>query len=204
MSQQINLYNPLLKKRKVGFSSLSLLRSMLLLAACGILVFSYLSESVARLRIQSSDASKKLVETQETLTRIGLQFPPRQKSRALEEEVKRMEGELRDHEAAIAFLRSAGVSPEEAGYSEYMRAFARQIVNGIWLTAFSIDGKKLTIDGRALSEELVPRYLNRLKQEPVMTGYSLDKLEMRLPKTTDPNKAPGYIEFSIISSKDSK
>ena len=52
------------------------------------------------------------------------------------------------------------------------RAFSRQHVEGVWLTAFDIaaGGSDLTIAGRAVSADLIPAYLQRLNKEAPMQG----------------------------------
>ncbi|NNM81651.1 MAG: PilN domain-containing protein [Burkholderiales bacterium] len=201
MKPQINLYNPGLQKGRPGFSARSLLISLSLLATGGFLFHSYTYLSVSHLRMQDRTTTEQLETARAKLASVTRQFPPGKKSRELEEQVGDLQRQLRDHEAAISFLKKAGMSPGEAGFSEYMQAFARRVVNGLWITAFTIDGDKLVIEGRALDEDLVPKFIDRLKLEPVMAGYRLDKLEMHLPKNVEPGKAPRYIEFSILSSK---
>ena len=201
MKPQINLYNPGLQRGRHGFSARSLLISLSLLSAGGFLFYSYTYLSVSHLRMQDKATTDQLGKARAKLASVSRQYPPGKKSRELEEQVGNLQKELRDHEAAISFLKKAGMSPGEAGFSEYMQAFARRIVNGLWITAFTVDGDKLVIEGRALDEDLVPKFIDRLKQEPVMTGYRLEKLEMHLPKNVDPGKAPWFIEFSILSSK---
>jgi hypothetical protein len=93
-----------------------------------------------------------------------------------------------------------------------LRAFSRQILNGVWLTGFSIHGagSEIGLQGRAMQPELVPAYISRLKREPVMQGKSFATLEMQLPLADQAGKGDpatarqrvpaGYIEFSLQSS----
>ena len=100
------------------------------------------------------------------------------------------------------------------GYSEYMRAFARQSVNGLWLTGFTMQGAGAEIElrGRTLQPELVPAYLGRLRDEAVMKGKSFATLAMGLPEKLETAQGEGrasaaeaaekapYIEFTLRSS----
>ncbi len=99
------------------------------------------------------------------------------------------------------------------GYAEYMRAFSRQIVPGLWLTGFAIHGagSEVAIQGRALHPELVPSYLDHLKREASMHGKSFSTLEMQRPMvepgtasdndTTPRQLVPaGYVEFQLQSA----
>jgi hypothetical protein len=88
------------------------------------------------------------------------------------------------------------------GYSEYMRAFARQVVSGLWLSGFDIigDGTQMSLSGGVVNPQLVPSYIQRLNKEKVMKGKTFASLQMQQPKAI-PNKAPvtTYVEFSMQS-----
>ena len=96
------------------------------------------------------------------------------------------------------------------GYSEYLRAFARQITTGIWLTGLDIigPGSEINLRGRALQAEALPAYINRLKSEPVMLGKTFSMLEMQVPSVDTEIKddkgskvmksgLASFIEFSL-------
>jgi len=85
-----------------------------------------------------------------------------------------------------------------AGYSEYLRAFARQTVQGLWLTSIQIadGGAQLTMGGRALQADLVPVLIGRLKQESVLRGRPLEALA--ITKSTA-GKARSIVEFTVTS-----
>jgi hypothetical protein len=86
------------------------------------------------------------------------------------------------------------------GYSEYLRAFARQTVQGLWLTSIQIaeGGGQLTMSGRALQADLVPVLIGRLKQESVLRGRPLEGLAIT---RSTAGKAPGraIVEFTVTS-----
>ena len=83
-----------------------------------------------------------------------------------------------------------------------MEAFARQTLNGLWLTGFSIDGDatQMSLSGAALSPELVPGYIMRLNNEKVMRGKTFASLQMQLPKVDAGKPATTkYLEFNLQS-----
>ena len=101
------------------------------------------------------------------------------------------------------------------GIAEYLRAFSRQSVNGLWLTGFTIVGNgELEIRGRVLSPDLVPSYIQRLNREQVLAGRSFARLEMTRPKpepVTDKGKdakkaarMPRFLEFSLATTDAAK
>lgn len=99
----------------------------------------------------------------------------------------------------IDTLKSGAVG-NTSGYSQYLRAFARQTVQGLWLTGFSIQGDAayLSLSGGVLNPELLPAYVQRLGKEPVMQGKSFGSLQMQRNEDGGEN-SPRYIEFSLQS-----
>ncbi|MDB5762632.1 MAG: putative Mannose-sensitive agglutinin biosis protein MshI, partial [Herminiimonas sp.] len=128
-----------------------------------------------------------------------------QKSRELEEQVKKAEAEMLALKQVFDILQKGDIGNTK-GYSGYLRAFSRQIFDGVWLTGLDIigAGNEIALQGRALQPELVPAYMTRLKNEPVMQGKSFGTLEMQTPKASKGDPATdksgthaGYIEFSL-------
>jgi hypothetical protein len=83
-----------------------------------------------------------------------------------------------------------------------MRAFARQSVNGLWLTAFDIvgDGAQMSLGGAVVSPQLVPSYIQRLGRERVMHGKTFSTLQMQQPKKDGDRIVPRYVEFNLRSA----
>jgi len=83
-----------------------------------------------------------------------------------------------------------------------MRAFARQSVSGLWLTGFEIngDGAQMSLQGATAGPQLLPAYIQRLSQEPVMKGKSFATLRMAQPKeVADKSVVRSYVEFNLQS-----
>jgi hypothetical protein len=83
-----------------------------------------------------------------------------------------------------------------------MRAFAKQSLNGLWLTSFSIDSRseQLNISGRTLQSELVPEFIARLSNEPALKGKLFSALNMSLPKVTGMVNATTNISAPVAAS----
>ncbi|HEV2610410.1 MAG TPA: PilN domain-containing protein [Noviherbaspirillum sp.] len=220
MSQQINLFNPIFLKQKKHFSAVTMAQAlgMILLGSC--LLAGYTNYRVSGLAREAEATSTQLASVKSTLSKIDAQFGPRQKSGTLEAQVKVAESEVAVLQKVADILRK-GEFGNENGYSEYMRAFARQSLSGVWLTGFTISGagSEITLQGRALQAELVPAYITRLKREPSLQGKTFAVLEMQSPiievpaggahggsanaasATAGQMKTPGYIDFSLRSSE---
>jgi len=209
MSQQINLFNPIFLKQEKQFSALTMVQALGIILVCGILLTLYTRYELGRLQAQQEAIAAQVQLAQDQLAKVTVEYGPRKKDPALALQLHRTERELQSLQQ-ISDVMLKGEFGNTKGYSEYMRAFARQITGGIWLTGFTIQGagNDISIQGSALRPDEVPAYLNRLKREPVMAGASFATLEMQLPKpvegkngTADKQPAvPPYIDFSLHSS----
>lgn len=210
MSQQINLFNPIFLKQKKYFSAITMAQALGLILAGSLVLTGYTSYRVSRLGSHAALTTAQLTTAQAQLDKLKGYSGTREKNKTLEDDVQRAEAQLKSLRQVFETL-DKGELGNTKGYSEYLRAFARQIPSGIWLTGFSIHGAgaEIGLQGRALQPDLVPAYINRLKQEPVMQGKSFATLEMQMPevdqgdkdKVASPRKiSAAYIEFSLRSS----
>jgi len=211
MSQQINLFNPAFQKQKTPLSAQTISYVLGLILAGSIVLFAYSAYQAWTLSQQAAGVSAQLESTQQQLNQVNAQMVPRKKNQALEDEVNRVQTEHDALERAMGRLQNDEFGNRK-GYSAYMRAFARQRVDGLWLTGFSIDGagNAIGIQGRTLQPELVPAFMKRLGQEPVMQGKSFAVLDMHEPKQEaegstgagEARKKAGldYLEFDLRSA----
>ncbi len=210
MSQQINLYNPIFLKKKKYFSAFTMLEALglILLGALGF--YAYASYQVSALNAQSKQTDKQLADIQNRLLKLGETFKPGQQSQQLQNEIARIKAQLESREQVVGVLQGGGIG-NRLGYSGYLRALARQDMEGVWLTGFTISGatNQMSIDGRSLKPEDVPVYIRRLSREALMRGRTFAALEISSPKpvATSPilataAKLPQYIEFSLRSGEE--
>ena len=204
MSQQINLYNPILLQQKKIFSARAMAQALVVLVL-GILVFyGYARYQVANLQSASSVSEKRLENAQARFGRLAQQYSPRVKSAALDQQINQVETDLKTLTQTQAALKQNGAL-DSGGFSPYFQAMARQIVDGLWLTGIMVTRGDMRISGRALKPELVPTYIRRLGAEPAMRGRQFSTLEMRQPSSPEtqegkPGVAPTFIEFSLQSA----
>lgn len=211
MSQQINLFNPIFLKKKKYLSAVTMAQALGLILLGTILFSVYAEYQLSSLSSQATATSAQLKTAQAQLAKVNSTYVTHQKSKQLEAEVQKAETGLRQQQQVFNAVQ-AGAFGNRQGYSEYFRAFSRQIVNGLWLTGFTIygAGAEIQIQGRALQPALVPAYITRLKQEPALQGKSFSTLEMQVPqveRAVKDDAAGGkqigptpYIEFSLQSS----
>ncbi len=216
MSQQINLFNPIFLREKKHFSAKTMGQGLGLIVVCTLLLFGYSRYQVWKLSQEATKVSAQLKQAQQQLASVTGAFVARKKDLQLEEQAKRAQQEVEAMQQAFARLRGEEFGTQK-GYSDYLRAFSRQIVSGVWLTGFSIEGggNAIGIQGAALTPELIPGYMNRLKREPVLQGKSFATFEIRQPKEVEQKPAevvagkkekkesapvsPTYVEFDLRS-----
>lgn len=211
MSQQINLFDPRFRKRKPVPSAALLVQCVgLALLAAGA-VYYYYRHQVDGVTEELRAGQVLLKAERSYADRLKGESATKKKDTRLDAEIARLEAEFKQSKENMEALRS-GVLGDQQGFAEYLRAFARRAVNGLWLTGFTIAGSggEITIRGRVLAAELLPAYIQRLNQEKIFRGRVFSTLEMHQPrpeavepKAKDDKKkaaAPRFLEFSLYST----
>ncbi len=181
MSQQINLLDAGIRRPKFSFTSAAaMLYGIGIAVAAVALAAAYEGNRLRAVeaRAQAVDqAYKDATAQREKLMAAQIQQKP---NAALEAEVAALAAQLKSRQEVMASLTS-GVVGNTGGFSEYLRAFSRQSVDGVWLTRFDIAGNELAIQGRALSADRVANFLRRLNNERVMQGRPLASVRISQP-----------------------
>lgn len=209
MSQQINLYNPLLRKQKKPFSARSIAITLGVLALALGAFYAVAVVQTRQAETLARDYRQQVASQRDQLVKLTKQLSPQSRSQALEAEVARLESEVQARQAVLGAL-STGELGNTAGFSEFFAAFARRTLPGIWLTGVVLgdSGNDLQVSGRALRPDLVPTYLKALNGEPAMRGRRVT--EMKLAAKTLPPPAPGakaqpgperFIEFTLTAPR---
>lgn len=214
MSQQINLFNPIFLKQKKYFSAVTMAQALGLVLVGSLMVSAYANYQLSLLKNDAQAAKAQLAQVQGQLNKVNAAYAPRQKSKAIDDELRKTESDIASLQQVFDVLQK-GEFGNTKGYAEYLRAFSRQIVNGVWLTGFNLvgAGSEIALQGRALQPDLVPAYISRLRREPVLQGTSFAALDMKAGQDERNDKgqpaadrqpqqasqAP-YIEFSLQSA----
>lgn len=205
MSQQINLFNPIFMKQRKYFSLLTMLQALGMIAAGSLLFYGYALYQVDQLAGQAAESTKRHDAEQARLARLAAEFSPQHANQLSQGEAQQLEKVFAEQTVLIEALKS-GVAGNTTGYSEYMRAFARQVLPGLWLTGFRVagDAAHISLKGHVTSPELLPAYIQKLGREPIMQGRNFSNLKMQQPET-DAAKGgakPRYVSFELSSNPD--
>jgi hypothetical protein len=184
MSQQINLLNPALIKQKDFFNSNNIAMMLGLLSILMLGYYSYAKNELSLLIKQRSQAAESLSAAQAQLKQSALLHAPHAPNKALINQIMQLEQKESMQQQILQTVNLSSATPGK-GYAALMRAFAKQSLDGLWLTGFSFDNatEKLNISGRTLQADLVPEYISQLSKEPALKGKMFSVLNMSLPKT---------------------
>lgn len=203
MSQQINLLNTALIKRKDFLNAHNIAITLGLFCACLLGYYGYMQQSLQSLSTKRAEAAEKLATVQAALKETTLLHAPRTPSQALQDEIVKLEQKKTMQQQILQTVNQSWATPEK-GYAALMRAFAEQRVEGLWLTSFSIDSKseRLNISGRAMAADLIPEYIAHLGSAPALKGKLFSALNINLPQTS-PNNQTGNQTNNQVSAQSS-
>lgn len=194
--QQVNLYQPILRKQKKIFSAVTMLEICAIFVVGLLAIYAYglwqgqaLRQEAQRLQSQRRASARRL----ESLSRQASRGVP---STILQHRRQHLEAVLARRQQALGLLRGRSVG-NTRGFAGSFRGLARQRIKGLWLTGVSIDdgGDQITLVGRTYSDRLVPRYLQLLGKEPSFRGTDFRKVMLKRDK-----KHARLIDFRLSTS----
>ncbi|MGH8640124.1 MAG: PilN domain-containing protein [Burkholderiales bacterium] len=213
MSQNINLLGPAFRRQRRALTLATVVQCFGVTLAAMLAYHLVLQHQASGLTAELRTAEGLLGSQRNYVEKLKGKPAAVKPDAQLEAEVGRLEGELKTAQEAVETLQGGRLGSQQ-GFAEYLRAFSRQSLNGLWLTGFSIAGNgELEIRGRVLSPDLVPSYIQRLNREQVLAGRSFARLEMSRPKpepapaapakdkgsAAAPAALPRYLDFSLAT-----
>lgn len=194
MRQQVNLYQPILRREKKVFSASALVISLGVVIA-GLVLTSALMLWGQRLQGEELRAlERQKRNAQARVSELEARYQPPASSEALQGEVQRLRAELSAKEQFLERFEPASVSFGD-GFGPWLEGLSRQIFDGIWLNRFSLYGAgHINLSGGALQPENVPRLIQRLGQEPAFQGRHFRQLRV---ERTGESREP--ISFTLTS-----
>lgn len=194
MSAQINLYHErYLKQREWLTLTHVVAATVALLVALGAAAGWAWRDAAAR-QTEAAAAEARLKAVKDETAAVAGRKPSAQ----LAAEIAGAEALLARREQIVKLLEG-GVIGNTAGFSDYLRGFARQAPDGLWLTGFTIGsgGKDMEIRGRMLNGTALPEYIRRLGSEKAFQGRSFAALTLN---RADAQPAPAAAAAGAASS----
>lgn len=195
MKQQINLYRPIFRKQQKKFSSLAMLQAGGAVVVGIAALYGVMLWQASAARSELKQVERQLAIASKRLQEASQKFGPGAKSQLLEDQVTQLEKQVAAR-LQVRELLSRGLFSNTTGFSEFFVAFARQHVNGVWLTGFDIvgAGESMRLQGRTVDPAQVPRYVQRLSAERSLAGREFQVFTLSRPEPTGEERQP-YIEF---------
>jgi len=200
VSQQINLFNPQFLKQKKYFSALTMTQALGLLVLGLAAFYGFALWQDLSLARQTAESERTYEQQKQQFAKLTADLGPQRRETSLDQALRNTEDAIASRQALLRELQT-GVMGDSAGYSEYLRAFARQTVQGLWLTSIQIaqGGAQLTMSGRALEADLVPVLIGRLKQESVLRGRPLEALAITQSAAAGKGAGRTIVDFTVTS-----
>lgn len=186
MTQQINLFNPGLKKKKSWATATTMLVLMVVTLIALSVYGAMLNRKVRAAEDRAAVTAAEVKKIRDQLVREAAAVR-QEPSRALADEVARLEQAANVRQQIVSRLLGSEVGSVD-GFWRYLAALARQRTPGVWLTGVSLSGVgsgDVFISGRALSPELLPQYIQVLNGEEALRGKVINEMKMA-ERTADP------------------
>ena len=199
MIQQVNLFHPIFRKQQKKFSAKAMLQAGVAVLAGIALMYALTWWRLDVLRRQVREVDRQQAAAASRITNIGRDFPLRQATPALAARLRRLQERVAASRHAYRILQHEHFG-STGGYSGYLIAFARQHVPGLWLTGLHIagTGQHMTLEGRSMLPDLVPRYLQRLSTEKTLAGTDFAVFRITRPRRPSGKGAlEPYVDFII-------
>lgn len=186
MTQQINLYNPALRIRREWLTGKWLLNGIGILAVLLGLYGGAVRWENQKLAEEASRSGAELGQRQAELARLNEELAQRKVDRETEALLLRAEAALQGRERVREALESGALGSSE-GFAEFLRAFARQAQDGLWMVALQMaeGGRNITLEGRTQNPDRIPAYIRGLNGEPTLRGRSFEAMNVRLVAEDD-------------------
>lgn len=204
MSQQINLYNVALAPKIERVSARLTLRAMVACAVCALVAGLFAQIESGRVRRLAISQAAQLAAAQDDAMRMAREAAARTPDSVIMAELESVQALVDGRRQVLARLLRGDLG-DSGGVSEYLRAFARQRLDGVWITGLSIGGagRDITVDGRTRDAQLLPRYLERLRDETALRGRAFATLAVHKPSTRDEagsSAEPDYLAFRLATA----
>lgn len=198
--QQINLYQPIFRKEKIVFSALAMLQVAVVLLVILSAIYTYNLWQLQPFENQIKSVTSERQRLTSQIEKLKSEIAANAKSQLLEDELKRVKAELA-RKRKIQSVLSEGSFGNQTGFSTIWEGLARQHISGLWLTKIKIEngGQKLTLNGKTISAELVPVYIQKLSTEAAFSGISFNVLELSRDEEN-----PSVISFNLGTARDKK
>lgn len=198
MSRQINLYDPSLRRQRHWLTMAHLAFALAVIAALLLGWGAWARIDADRMATQFAALDARTQAAREESVALAGRLAGRKPDAKLERDLAAAK-ELLDIRQGILDKLGEGAAPAVGNHAEHLRGLARQSLDGLWLTGFSVgaDGWRMEIRGRTLDPALLPQYIRRLNAEAAFRGHRFAKVSLSTPAAAPGMAAPAFHEFAL-------
>ena len=196
MSQEINLLGPARRSAQDLPTAMQAAVCLGVVLAVGLVsgLWLDLSANAAEKRITTATAAidDLILNLQERSQFLA----QRNADSVLVSRLQELERETMDKGRVLDVLSGRALG-NTTGFSGQLAALGRRHPDGLWLHHILISdgGRQVALRGRAVSADLVPRFIDALQTEPVFQGTAFAQFAM-----TRPQSGGGPLSFSLSTS----
>ncbi len=200
MAQQVNLYLPILRKRKESFTGQTLAQALVaVLVGGGLLVGAWvwnLQHASASLQQTLGAQANELAGLRSALEATRASAGPVQA--ALTQELASQRAELQARQAVRDAL-SQGVLQVGQGHAARLRLLAQTIPAAAWVNSVKADNAVFDVAGQTLAPESLNGWLNQLAASPLLQGHTLSAIKVEALTPAAGSGAAPVWSFSFVS-----
>lgn len=197
MTQEINLYDHSIYNLNIKLSPVLMLQVVLWLVACLAIFSLYDVINLMAAENKLGKIQAELAEAQEKESNFSVKYPKIILDETFIDTMKKKQEELTKKRDMLGFLLT-GKESGSSGFSSYFRSMGVQWVKGMWLTRIIIESEgSVALAGKSSAAELVPDYLQALKNEESFLGK-----EFKVFKMLRDEEDPRYYSFYMSSVDD--
>jgi hypothetical protein len=206
MTQNINLYDPSLRARRDWLTPGNAAAALGACVLATALAAGWSHHELASLRQPAADTRTALQAAQADLVTMAQRASDAKPDARLQSDLKIAQAALLQRQSALELLQAGGFG-HETGHAGALGAFARQSIDGLWLTGIALDNAQVALRGRALAPELIPSYVSRLQREATLQGRAFRALQIERPlqpadtAASAPARPAPFVEFSLVSAQ---
>jgi hypothetical protein len=202
MRQQINLYQPVFSSERKLFGA-STVASAFAVLVVGLAA--YTVHARAQLKDLESEVAVLRADQEEREAQAALseEQTARGTPAEIESRVKALSRAVAARTQALHMLQSGGAG-RATGFAPRLEALARRHIDGLWIDAVILSGANgsMSLAGATVDPDIVPRYLQNLALDPVLTGTRFDDFLIERPEPEAKGEpAPADAETTIDAPK---
>ena len=183
MTQQVNLYQPILRQQKRIFSSETIALIVAGVTVVMLLLWAYNAWQLEMQRSRLAEVQARETQTAEDVARLTRELKQQSVSTTLREKVESLRAEhaLKDRLYRTVFLEGDdGKGRFANGFAGALESLGRSRVNGLWLTriVFADSGRQVDFHGRTARAEQVPLFVNTLGEQPLLENLTFRRVRV--------------------------